>query len=514
MTRSADDDAPKGLEKGAIFCLLAVVIYAIIAVQGRMFRSNNIVKLAEKATVDVWVQHVKNFPVHAKDRYAFREMGFRAAMYAELLRMGGEKDIASLEESLWPIVHDLRQVRRNVGVASGATTASRLADLLAKPRTRGIVTCTDAKRFRSTLQLIATLRVSLHCTLPIQIYHSDIGDIPELLEKVVETLPDVKVINLEDSNIFNEDILGFEDLNIKKEHAQQAMAMMATDFAEFLYLGPDAVFLVDPETLFDDKGYQKTGSLFFHDYNNLQMADSQRFLNFLRQQYDEGLPSETFGASPFYNFGLDKYQDPQVLALDKRRPGVFASLLLNLWFHSDSPRDKIWHAHFPECRCNHTLQSNRCCNELTPSYSPGLTESIWLSFELTGIPYYFVPQYPGAVGNFEGSTDDPPWEPTICPAHAMHFIGRSSYADHDGVPAWINGGLKLFPRHTEYLRISAWATRGRWQQTRLGMCIIGADARSPDLFDISQLWKAHIRADEAFEELFGPVMEYYNISSV
>ena len=50
-----------------------------------------------------------------------------------------------------------------------------------------------------------------------------------------------------------------------KGWASKAFALLMSSFREVIYLDADALFFVNPETLFDDPGYTDTGALFFRD---------------------------------------------------------------------------------------------------------------------------------------------------------------------------------------------------------------------------------------------------------
>lgn len=136
---------------------------------------------------------------------------------------------------------------------------------------------------------------------------------------------------------------------------------------------------------------------------------------------------------------------------------------------------------------------------------------MWLAFELARLPYAFEPAYPGAIGTYEGPIDDLPWEPAICPAHALHFVGRADYTSRSGRPLWSNGGLKMFPHHPRYLAVNAYSARGRWRETRLGMCLHGADAHPASTYEMASIFDLHRETDETFGDVFAPLFDLYSI---
>ncbi|UZJ55676.1 hypothetical protein CBS101457_004996 [Exobasidium rhododendri] len=453
-----------------------------------------------------WTQYVEDYPVNPKDRYAFHEMGFRTAMYADNLSKRSFQHLEQaerLESSLWGFMTPAIALSPRSARARRQENNHRIAIRIGKrmikdylPRGRrkkqGIVTVVERDDLRATVELVTTLRYSLKDNTPMEIFYHGSHDMPTLIDDAFSSMPFVRTINLADLPLFGDvsiDGLKLTNMTVKRSTTLQALALLVSKFDHIVYAAPGTIFFTKPKEMFKERGFIETGTLFFHNMNTGQLADSNRFLNFLRQQFDQAQPSQHLAASPFYNFGLNHQQDPRVLVLDTTRPHVSAALLLNVWLHSPPVRESIWQAHFPEV----------------------LIESLWLSFELSGAPYYFEPAYPGGIGVFDGPLDDLPWEPTICPAHALHFIGRTSYASRLGRPMWADGGLKLFPHHAEYLPISAWSARGRWEQTSLGMCLKGADAKPTNHHSLSSLYQRHRIIDEVFEDIFNPIFDLHGI---
>jgi hypothetical protein len=79
---------------------------------------------------------------------------------------------------------------------------------------------------------------------------------------------------------------------------------------------------------------------------------------------------------------------------------------------------------------------------------------------------------------------------------------------------WADGGLKVFPHHPDFLKVNAWSARGRWQQTKLGMCLVGADAQPAERHSLAKLYYKHRIIDETFEDIFHPIFDIHNISSL
>lgn len=326
---------------------------------------------------DFWTEHIETFPVQAKDRYAFHEMGFRTAKYAEGLLLNEPRQLeqtARLESALWgfmsPAVQDNRLAaqtrsqkmkesnrKRRYGNQFIANSwfqkkFSENSWYSKKKKSQGVVTIAERDNLHATVELVTTLRYSFKDDVPIEIFYYGNDDLPDLIDNALSMMPGVRTIDLSSISLFGEadfDGMLLANMTHKRSSALQALALLSSSFDEMVYAAPGTVFLQRPLEMLKDQGYRSTGTLFFHGLNTAQLADSNRFLNFLRQQFDQGQPTSDLASSPFYNFGINSQQDPRVLVLDKSRAGVFASLLLNIWLHSPPVRESIWHAHFPEC---------------------------------------------------------------------------------------------------------------------------------------------------------------------
>ena len=299
-----------------------------------------------------WIDHVSAFPVQAKDRYAFDEMGFRTALYAESLQQAHTARAAALEHALFSFLPAAPRLRSSMHFE--ARKGGVRTPLGRQTSRQGIVVATDTARLRATLELVTTLRYVINTNLPIEIVHWGEANMPLLIQRAFSQVPRVSTVDVARLDLFGSD--GSDGLNlhnttIHRDAALRALALLATSFDEVVYAEPGTIFYGDPQELFDEPGYARTGTLFFHGMNTVQQPDSERFLNYLRQQFDQGPPSTDLAQSPFYNFGLDHHQDGQVMALDRSRPSVFAALLFNAWMHRPEVRELIWHAHFRESEC-------------------------------------------------------------------------------------------------------------------------------------------------------------------
>lgn len=365
---------------------IVVLVLLILFVQGIWKQEETrTTKSFDDDIRDLWTDHIELSSIHPNDRYGFQEMGFRTAMYASSLAhsdVHNLKNAARLETTLFGFLRGGLQKSRHSAITRlvqhhgqmeqddddvsyqtssrtkqlgkhASQLASSLPSFRQRRKQRGIVTIVERDTLRSCVELVTTLRYGLKETMPIEIFYYGTEDMPELLEEAFSMMPGIQTIDLHSIHLFSQenfDALEIRNMTHKKTMALQSLALFASEFDEIFYAAPGTIFLRQLSDMLLEPGYKASGTLFFHESNTIQLADSQRFLNFLRQQFDQGEPTLNLAESPFYNFGLNHYQDPRVLVLDKSRPSVFAGILLNIWLHSPQVRELIWHAHFPECK--------------------------------------------------------------------------------------------------------------------------------------------------------------------
>jgi len=122
---------------------------------------------------------------------------------------------------------------------------------------KGIVICTGDKHFKYARSTIDTFRHVLNCTLPIEVFYSGDSDLSKSNRELLSEYDQVYVTDI--STFFNNSILDIQGWSIKP------FAVLASRFEEVILLDADITFIRDPSILFDNKGYQETGTLFFKD---------------------------------------------------------------------------------------------------------------------------------------------------------------------------------------------------------------------------------------------------------
>jgi hypothetical protein len=99
----------------------------------------------------------------------------------------------------------------------------------------------------------------LGCDLPVEVMYLGESDLSEDFRTQLEALPGVTTRDL--STLVNDK--GWQ-LN---GWAGKPFAILFSSFREVLFIDADSLFFVNPESLFDDEEYVRTGALFFRDRN-------------------------------------------------------------------------------------------------------------------------------------------------------------------------------------------------------------------------------------------------------
>ncbi|KIW63747.1 hypothetical protein PV04_08726 [Phialophora macrospora] len=121
---------------------------------------------------------------------------------------------------------------------------------------RGIVLTAGDDQAPFLLTTIPTFR-NLGCDLPIEIMYLGDSDLSEDYRSDLESLDGVVTRDI--AQMVNDEgwkLAGW---------AAKPFAILHSSFREVIFIDADSLFFVNPSTLFDDPGYQKTGALFFRD---------------------------------------------------------------------------------------------------------------------------------------------------------------------------------------------------------------------------------------------------------
>ncbi|OUM68967.1 glycosyltransferase family 71 protein, partial [Piromyces sp. E2] len=122
---------------------------------------------------------------------------------------------------------------------------------------RGIVISTGDKHFRYARSTIDSLRNIHNCTLPIEVIFNGDRDLSKENQKLLGKYKNIYLTDI--STYFKNDIIKVNGWAIKP------FAILASRFEEVILLDADVFYLRNPEELFEEEGYRKTGTFFFRD---------------------------------------------------------------------------------------------------------------------------------------------------------------------------------------------------------------------------------------------------------
>lgn len=287
---------------------------------------------------------------------------------------------------------------------------------------RGIVLSGNDKQAPYFLTSIESFR-RLGCDLPVEIMYLGDNDLGDDWRIQLEALPGVTTRDLSQMVADN----GWE----LKGWASKAFALMMSSFREVIYLDADALFFVNPETLFDDPGYAETGALFFMD--RVYSPESRK--QWLRDVLPKPI-SKKAQTSRYWTGISREQQESGALVVDKWRHFV---AMLTVTRMNGPDRDDN-----PNTGAKGVY-----------SLFYGDKETFWLGWELAGDTDYWFHQ--GAAGNMGVVTEERQY--VLDEGHAK-FIGNEEesegkeihtlytcnspqllHLDLDGRPIWWNGWI-------------------------------------------------------------------------
>lgn len=287
---------------------------------------------------------------------------------------------------------------------------------------KGIVISLGKKDFQYACHLILGIRHVLHSTLPIQIAYAGDGDLPmEYREKLLSLGDDIETLDL---------LPLIDDTTMDLAHgtfAIKPVAMLLSSFEQVMVVDADAIFLQPPEVLFKSKGYQDTGTYFFHDrlLHPGGFADRHAWYK-SHLKYNQ--PSASLKDLTSWKGSYSDEQESGVVLLDKGRTPILLGLLHICWQNSAAGREHmIW--------------------------TEGDKETFWLGLEMCQVPYYFAENY----GISLGPVDDG----NVCGNAIAHL-------DESDRLLWFNGALladkhkdkRIYANFTHYIRDGHWEPLG------------------------------------------------------
>ncbi|KNC96578.1 uncharacterized protein SPPG_08163 [Spizellomyces punctatus DAOM BR117] len=300
--------------------------------------------------------------------------------------------------------------------------------------------------------LIVGMRLVHRCKLPIEIWYMGEEDLSASNRELLAKIPGVKCKDL--TKVIDISIAGYGGWGAKP------FALLASSFAEPIFMDADAVFFKDPSALYAHPGYIGTGAVFFHDRTS-GWVGSAKDLQWLLSVIPNP-SSRTYGSR--YIYGKSQHeQESGVVVINKARvfPGLLAACLLNSKPWASKVYQRVW----------------------------GDKETFWIGFEMSGIPYAWNPGYGGAMGQFSGDK--------------LRVCGRQlAHGDHQGALLWVNNGL----RTPQKLPPSKHAQPSIWMNDRSGFnldwttdgsdCLLATAGIPTELTaKEKQIWDAFVKID-------------------
>jgi hypothetical protein len=256
---------------------------------------------------------------------------------------------------------------------------------------RGIVFTAGDNHAPYLLTVIPSLR-NLGCELPVEIMYLGDSDLGEDFRTELEALPGVVTRDL--SAMVSDEgwrLTGW---------AGKPFSILFSSFREVIFIDADSLFFVNPEVLFDDEDYVRTGALFFKD--RMIMPESKK--RWLQHVLPKPI-SKLVRQSRMWTGESGHMQESGVVVVDKWTHFV-ALLLVSRMNGPDRDGNKkagivgtydMVYGLFPTPFFTHLV-----C--FTNTKKKGDKETFWIGWELAGDTSYAF--HPGATG-IMGVVQDP-----------------------------------------------------------------------------------------------------------
>ncbi|KAI1495439.1 mannosyltransferase putative-domain-containing protein [Biscogniauxia marginata] len=194
----------------------------------------------------------------------------------------------------------------------------------------------------------------LGCKLPIEVMYLGESDLGDDYRAELEALPGVTTRDI--SQMVNDEGWTLAGWAVKP------FAILLSSFREVIFIDADSLFFKDPETLFEDSDYRRTGALFFRD--RVFLPESKK--RWLQQVMPKPVP-KLAKQSSWWTGESGHMQESGVIVIDKWRHFV-AMLLI--------------------CRFNGSERDTRDGKEGVYDMMYGDKETFWIGFLLAGDESY------------------------------------------------------------------------------------------------------------------------------
>jgi hypothetical protein len=282
---------------------------------------------------------------------------------------------------------------------------------------RGIVLTTGNRYFHLALHLIRSIR-HFDCRLPVVVYYLGPEDLDLKARNILDAMENVSTVDMME-------MFDTKALDLQRGWDMKPFAILASPFSETMLVDADAVFMQNPEKVFEDSGYSETGALYFPD----------RTLLYHRVRNKEWIDrvflppfSEYTLASRFYNNKSAYEVESGVVVIHKtqRFIGLLAACQLNAKVERGIVREMTY----------------------------GEKETFWLGFDMVEEPFSMVPTPAGSIGIIErdGGTTK------IC--------GKLAHFDRSGNLFWFNDGIveNKYAEERKLASLKSYGMEGTWKR--------------------------------------------------
>jgi len=289
------------------------------------------------------------------------------------------------------------------------------------PKSRAVVLSFGDKQLKYADTLMRTIRLLHKSRMPIRVVYKGNSDLSQISRDILTEkyfigagMGGLQFIDL--TTIFNLQVARLDTWNLK------AFAMLAVAEQQVLLLDVDVMLLQPPEVFFEQKGYLKTGALFFRDRSHREhLWTPRQFLLAMQPRLS------SMGQTALTNGNLmnEHIQEAGAVLIDKnrRRKGLWAACLIlgRPDVRRFIQRDMVY----------------------------GDKEVYFTAFETVDEPYEFAKYYPGTIGSIvtDFSGNDLEWGVGRLESKNlddlqfdMALCGRMLHFDDNGMPLWSNGG--------------------------------------------------------------------------
>lgn len=200
---------------------------------------------------------------------------------------------------------------------------------------RGIIIPVGNDQMIYAVSLIATLKHVHRTELPIWVVYAGGDDLDPAKRSALRSIhPSVETVDI--LNFFDEEYVGIHGGG----WAIKVFAILASPFQEVIIADADAVFVQNPEVMFDSPGYNETGTYFFRDREIF--AGPGQVHDWWRSVMKGRVPSKQLASSRWWtDMASREEMESGVVVFDKRRLSVVYGLIFTGWLNSRAVREEV-----------------------------------------------------------------------------------------------------------------------------------------------------------------------------